>query len=105
MKNSKLVYSTDQGRIRQDSTPKPSTPTGDGIVRIQRETKGRKGKGVSLVTGIPEDQQKTIGKRLKQRLGVGGAVKNGVIEVQSDQRDVIKQALESEGFTVKIAGG
>ncbi len=105
-KNSRLVYSTDQGRVKSDSAPAPSTPTGDGIVRIKRETKGRKGKGVSLITGLPlaAPELKKLAKSLKQLCGTGGAVKDGIIEIQGDQRDTLKAALEKQGYTVKIAG-
>ena len=105
-KNSKLVYSTDQGRIKD--TPTEETPaTGDGIVRLKRETKGRKGKGVTLITGIAakSDELKKIAKQLKQQCGVGGAVKDGVIEIQTDDREKLKALLEKQGHTVKLAGG
>ena len=105
-KNSKLVYSTDQGRIKD--TPTEETPAaGDGIVRLKRETKGRKGKGVTLITGIAakSDELKKIAKQLKQQCGVGGAVKDGVIEIQTDDREKLKALLEKQGHTVKLAGG
>lgn len=80
---------------------------GDGRVRIQRETKGRKGAGVTLVTGIPlpEKDLKALHKQLKQRCGVGGAIKNGVLELQGDQRQKVLEALANKGWDVKIAGG
>jgi translation initiation factor 1 len=105
-KNSRLVYSTDQGRIKE--TPeKPSLPTGDGIVRIRRETSGRNGKGVTTITGVllEEGPLKDLGKALKVVCGVGGSVKDGVIEIQGDQREKVKAELEKRGFTVKLAGG
>jgi translation initiation factor 1 len=79
----------------------------DGIVRIRRETSGRKGKGVTTIQGIPlgSDELKTLAKTLKKRCGTGGAVKDGVIEIQGDHRDVLKNELESRGFKVKLAGG
>jgi translation initiation factor 1 len=105
-KNSRLVYSTETGRIKPkaDTAPKNS---GDGIVRITRETKGRKGKGVSLVAGVDLDEKglKDLAKELKQKCGVGGCVKNGIIEVQTDNRNKLKELLDKKGFTVKIAGG
>lgn len=81
--------------------------TGDGIVRVSRETKGRKGKGVTLVTGllVPDAELKALAKKLKQRCSTGGAVKEGVIEIQGDQRDQIIALLSTEGFTVKKSGG
>ncbi len=105
-KNSKLVYSTDQGRIKEQ--PQETTiEAGDGVVRLQRETKGRKGKGVTLITGLalPADQLKKTAKQLKQQCGVGGAVKDGIIEIQTDDRDKLKALLEKQGHTVKLAGG
>lgn len=106
-KNSRLVYSTDQGRIKKTETHKETAPKSDGIVRIKRETKGRKGKGVSLITGLPlaGAELKALAKSLKQLCGTGGAVKDGIIEIQGDQREVLKAALEKQGYTVKLAGG
>ncbi len=105
-KNSKLVYSTDQGRIK-DAPPTESIDHGDGIVRLRRETKGRKGKGVTLVTGLAlsADELKPLAKKLKQQCGVGGAIKDGIIEIQTDDRDKLKTLLEQLGYTVKLAGG
>lgn len=79
----------------------------DGVVRIRRETSGRKGKGVSTVTGVPlpEKELKALAKKLKQQCGTGGSLKDGVIEIQGDHRDKLKQLLEKQGFTVKLAGG
>ncbi len=79
----------------------------DGIVRIRRETAGRKGKGVTTVSGVPlaEKQLKQLAKKLKQQCGTGGSVKEGVIEIQGDHRDTLKLALEKQGYTVKLAGG
>lgn len=106
MSNSRLVYSTDGGRVK-DEKPSANIPQGDGIVRIRRETAGRNGKGVTTISGIPVDEAelKNIAKALKQTCGVGGSVKDGIIEIQGDQRDKIKAELEKRGFTVKLAGG
>jgi translation initiation factor 1 len=81
--------------------------TGDGIVRLHRETKGRGGKAVTLVTGVPlaGPELKALARELKQKCGVGGALKGDVIEIQGDQRTPIRAELEKRGFTVKIAGG
>lgn len=104
--NSRLVYSTESGRIDE---PKVVTerPKGDGIVRIQRQTSGRKGKGVCLITGIDLDDLELtkLAAELKKKCGCGGAVKEGVIEIQGDKRDLIKSLLEAKGLKVKLAGG
>ena len=104
-KTSHLVYSTDVGRIKQPTTQK-SFKT-DGIVRIRRETKGRKGKGVTTVSGInlAEAELKTLAKLLKQTCSTGGTVKEGVIEIQGDHRQILKTELEKRGHQVKLAGG
>lgn len=104
--NSRLVYSTDKGRIVLPEV-KTEPTTVDGIVRIQRQTRGRRGKGVSLITGIAasDEQLNTLAAELKRKCGCGGAVKNGVIEIQGDKRDLLKQLLEAKGMKVKIAGG
>ena len=112
----KLVYSTDRGRMCPDcgraadacscSGEKPA-PAGDGIVRLQRETKGRKGKGVTLITGLVLNgaELKSLAKHLKKRCGSGGTIKGHLIEIQGDVRDVLKAELEKLGHTVKITGG
>lgn len=105
--NSRLVYSTESGRIKNTNDKTESTPTGDGIIRIRRETKGRNGKGVTTISGFELDERslKELAKKLKQLCGTGGTSKNGVIEIQGDQRDKLKQALEDMDYTVKLAGG
>ncbi|WP_312382985.1 stress response translation initiation inhibitor YciH [Atlantibacter subterraneus] len=104
--NSRLVYSTETGRIDEPKA-QPERPKGDGIVRIQRQTSGRKGKGVCLITGIDEDDAtlNKIAAELKKKCGCGGAVKEGIIEIQGDKRDLIKTLLEAKGMKVKLAGG
>ncbi|HBO13545.1 MAG TPA: stress response translation initiation inhibitor YciH [Halieaceae bacterium] len=112
----RIVYRTDGGRTCPDcGEPRnacrcaeaAAAPAGDGIVRLHRERKGRGGKAVTLVDGVPlpTPALKQLAKRLKQRCGVGGAVKEGRIEIQGDQRELLKSLLEAEGFTVKLAGG
>lgn len=79
----------------------------DGIVRLMRETKGRKGKGVTLINGVPLDPAalKKLAKSLKQKCGSGGSIKNGVIEIQGDHRDALEKELLTLGYKVKRAGG
>jgi len=111
-----IVYSTGVGRMcprcsrpvdrcscRQDTIAAP----GDGIVRIGRETKGRKGKGVTVVTGIslPAAELEALATRLKKRCGSGGTVRAGVIEIQGDHRDLLVAELDRLGFKVKRSGG
>ena len=107
--DTRLVYTTDGGRQpTEKSSPDPAAaPSGDGIVRLHRQTKGRGGKAVTLVTGLPlaGDDLKALAKALKQKCGVGGAVKGRDVEIQGDQRETLKLELERLGYTVKIAGG
>ncbi|NDJ57837.1 stress response translation initiation inhibitor YciH [Enterobacteriaceae bacterium 4M9] len=104
--NSRLVYSTESGRIDEPKAVE-QRPRGDGIVRIQRQTSGRKGKGVCLITGIDADDAELvkIAAELKKKCGCGGALKDGVIEIQGDKRELIKSLLEAKGMKVKLAGG
>ncbi|MEN6575610.1 MAG: translation initiation factor Sui1 [Phycisphaerales bacterium] len=111
-----IVYSTEHGRMcpgcgkpvaecvcRKESV----IPQGDGIVRVSRETKGRKGKGVTLVTGVLLDEAglQRLATELKRRCGAGGTVKGAVIEIQGDHRDLLAAELAKRGYTVKRAGG
>ena len=111
-----IVYSTQHGRMCPIcSKPvakclckqKKEIPGIDGIVRVGRETKGRKGKGVTTITGIPLDETKLkeVGKLLKAKCGAGGTVRDGVVEVQGDHRDLIVEELRKYGWTVKRSGG
>jgi translation initiation factor 1 len=79
----------------------------DGIVRVRREKKGRKGKTVTTLSGIPhpEAELKALAKELKRRCGGGGSVKHGVIEIQGDHCDVLIEELEKRDFKVKRSGG
>lgn len=76
----------------------------DGIVRVGRSTKGRKGKTVSTVTGVPAEDQAALAADLKRRCGTGGALKEGVIEIQGDHRDTLAEELEKRGYKVKRSG-
>ncbi len=77
------------------------------VVRVGRETKGRRGKGVTTVSDVPLDEAglQELASKLKQTCGTGGTVKDGRIEIQGDQRDRITSALEGLGYRVKRVGG
>lgn len=85
----------------------PARPVGDGIVRVSRETAGRKGKGVTLVRGLALDDAALaeLGRQLKAACGSGGTVKDGVVEIQGDHSDRIVEVLQRAGHKVKRAGG
>ena len=115
-----LVYSTEAGRMcpacrqpvaqcvcKARAKAAAAVATGDGIVRVSRETKGRGGKAVTLVKGLALDEAALValGKQLKAVCGSGGTVKDGVVEVQGDHCDRVMAALQKMGHTVKRAGG
>ncbi len=110
------VYSTDHGRICPDCDKpvascicrqKKAVSPGKGGVRVGRETKGRKGKGVTVISGLPLDLAglETLAKELKKRCGSGGTVKDGVIEIQGDHRDLLLEELSKRGWPAKRSGG
>ena len=111
-----IVYSTGQGRMcpvcgksvaKCLCHQKKEIPQSDGIVRVGRETKGRKGKGVTVISGVPLDETrlKEFGKELKAKCGAGGTVRDGLIEIQGDHRDILLEELRKPGWTVKRIGG
>lgn len=112
-----LVYSTGQGRLCPEcgqpkaqcvcKKSKPPAPSSDGTVRVGRETKGRKGAGVTVISGVPlaEEALKSLAKDLKTRCGSGGTVKDGVIEIQGDHRDTVMAELAKRGWKLKRSGG
>lgn len=117
MKSSRLVYSTSTGKTCE-RCEKPLTacvckqqPTGksyaDGMLRIRRETKGRKGKGVTLIDGLtlPAAEMDDLARKLKNRCGSGGTVKDGMIEIQGDHRTAVQEYLLQLGYKSKLAGG
>jgi translation initiation factor 1 len=120
MSSSRIVYSTGQGRrcpecgrvaaecrCRRSKATEPVAPSGDGIVRVGRETKGRKGKGVTVVRGVPlaGDALAELATKLKKRCGSGGTAEGGVIEIQGEHRDTIVEELGRLGYTVRRSGG
>lgn len=116
MKSKRLVYSTDQGRLcpachqpvdecackKQAHPPKTGEP-----VLLQRQSKGRKGKPVTLIINLPlvEAELKALAKELKNKCGVGGSIESGNILIQGEKRELLKTLLEQKGYRVKIAGG
>ena len=125
MKNSMstaLVYSTEMGRICSDCSQPVAqcqcaahqrallaarSAAVDGVVRVQRETKGRGGKSVTLVRGLALDAAalSALGKQLKTACGSGGTAKDGLIQVQGDHVDTLMAALAKLGYAVKRSGG
>lgn len=114
-KTTGLVYSTDRGRLcpgcgeplagcrcRREA----AGPAGNGKVRLHRESKGRGGRVVTVVRGLPlaDAELKALARTLKQKCGVGGAVKDGCIEIQGEQRELLRRELERRGYQVKLAG-
>ncbi|MGJ8693373.1 MAG: stress response translation initiation inhibitor YciH [Thalassotalea sp.] len=103
---SNLVYSTDGGRVKEEKSNTKVTPS-DGFAKVRRETKGRKGKGVMVISGLGLDAKalKDLASKLKKTCGCGGSVVEQTIEIQGDKREQIKQVLEQNGFKVKFTGG
>ena len=111
-----LVYSTEGGRMCP-ACRKPFAhctcraaapgPAGDGVVRVSRETKGRGGKGVTLIKGVPLDTEALarLGKQLRSTCGTGGTVKDGAIELQGDHCERVIEALKARGWQVRRSGG
>ena len=114
--SSRPVYSTELGRLCPDCgralaqcvcRAAAAAPAGDGIARIRLETKGRKGKGVTVIAGLPLDAVALarLGQQLRQRCGTGGTVRDGLIEVQGDHRDTVIAELTRQGFKSRRVGG
>ncbi|MBF7731065.1 translation initiation factor Sui1 [Pseudomonas sp. N040] len=110
-----LVYSTDAGRlcpgcgqaIAACSCKQTAVPEGDGIARVRRESKGRGGKTVTTITGVPlaVEALTALASALKKRCGCGGALKDGVIEIQGDHVELLLAELAARGFRAKKSGG
>ena len=116
----RVVYSSEHGRMCS-TCGKPTAkckcagskqrdaerPESDGVVRVRREKKGRGGKTATTVNGVPGEEKdlKELAKKLKQKCGVGGSVKDWVIIIQGDQVETVMSVLEDEGYTVKKSGG
>lgn len=116
---SRLVYSTDGGRVRPPATPHnrnlsavsaavaKNAPPDDGVVRVMRDRKGRGGKTATVVTGLPggETDLDALLKRLKQQIGAGGAREGRTLVIQGDHRERLAKILVAAGHRVKLAGG
>ena len=124
MAKSRLVWSSESGRIcpecsksvsscackkkKNNGTKKPARNyPDDGFIRIMRETKGHKGKTVTVIGNTPfkDSELKEFAKKIKARCGTGGSVKDGEIFIQGDHRQVILDELTRQGLKAKIAGG
>jgi translation initiation factor 1 len=112
-----LVYSTQAGRMCPAcrhaladcvcAATAAARTVGNGNVRVARETKGRGGKSVTVVRGLPlpADALALLGKRLRAICASGGTAKDGVLEVQGDHCDRVLDWLRAEGWTAKRSGG
>jgi translation initiation factor 1 len=112
MSSSRLVYSTDDGdRRRRNTEPRKSQqtqqrqPLPDGVVRVSRDKGGRRGKVVTLVSGLPQREAQAVAGDLKRLCGAGGSIKDGTVEIQGDHRDKIAAHLRATGYDVRLAGG
>jgi len=101
--DSRRVWSSDGGRVQDDKPRAKKRSTGDGTVRIQRESKGRRGKTVTVVTGLAlaPDELAGLAGELKKMCGVGGSAKDGEITIQGDKVELVRGELVARGFTVK----
>lgn len=106
----RTVWTSDQGDLRGKEAAKQrvsSLPPHEQTVYLHRDSKGRRGKAVTLVKRLvlSEEEMKELTTKLKQVCGSGGTVKDGIIEIQGEHREKIAEALKKLGYHVKIAGG
>ena len=110
MSNNKIVWSSEQGDLRkknQSPASGKSLPPQQQTIYLHRESSGRGGKPVTLVKNLvlSADDLKSLAKKLKQECGTGGTTKDGMIEIQGEQRERIAVILHKMGYKVKVAGG
>jgi translation initiation factor 1 len=109
--SSRVVWSSSDGDLRKAPDPSKAraraVAAAGGRVKVRRETSGRRGKAVTTVANVPldDDGLRELAGRLKKRCGVGGSVKDGVIELQGDHRDTVLEALKGDGYDAVLAGG
>jgi translation initiation factor 1 len=106
--SSRVVWSSTDGDLRKARDPKlKARKAAGGRVKVRREVGGRRGRAVTTVADVPLDDAglKDLAGRLKRRCGVGGSVKDGVIELQGDHREVVVEVLRADGYDVVLAGG
>ena len=110
-RDTRVVWSSDDGDLRKARDPDKQRARelerAGGWVKVRRETSGRRGKAVTTVAGVPldDDGLKELAGRLKKRCGVGGSLKDGVIEIQGDHRDAVLDVLRADGYDAVLAGG
>lgn len=111
-----LVFDSDSGRMCPDCErpladcrckQQEAVSETDGVVRVRLDTKGRKGKGVTLITGIPlaPSELKAFAKKLKKKCGSGGSIQSGTVEIQGDHVALLLTELGKQGWTVRRSGG
>ncbi|MCI0609550.1 MAG: stress response translation initiation inhibitor YciH [Anaerolineae bacterium] len=110
MSTKKIVWSSEHGDLRkknQNTASAKSLPPQQQTIYLHRESSGRGGKAVTLVKNLvlSADDLKSLAKKLKQECGTGGTIKDGMIEIQGEQREKMADILRKLGYKVKIAGG
>lgn len=114
--SSRPVYSTESGRLCPDCgkpvaacacNRRKADTSADGIIRIRRETKGRRGKAVTVISGFDQDMSAVtdLASQLKKHCGTGGSTDGRNVEIQGDKREQVKTWLEKKGFKVRLSGG